>query len=142
MAGAAVGAIGGPVGIILGAAAGGLIGGLAGDALAELMNPSDVDEYWRGEFEQRVGSTEQSYDEVKSAIYFGTQERLRYGKSAPPWSEVEPDLAKLWMASSLWTGKEWSEIRDTIFHAFTMADEAIKRVVEQESAQHDEWTRM
>jgi hypothetical protein len=133
MTGAAIGTIGGPVGVILGAAAGGLVGGLAGDVLAELLNPSDIDEYWRAEFEKGAGISAQSYEEVKNELYFGTQGRLRYGKSAPPWNEVEPDLAKLWRASPLWTGEEWQQVRATVFEAFRVADAAIKRVLEQEA---------
>lgn len=142
MAGAAVGSIGGPIGIMLGAVAGGLVGGLAGDALAELMSPADIDQYWRREFEQAASEGEESYDQVKSAIYFGTQERLRYGQAAPSWSEIESELAKLWRVSPLSSGEEWTEVRETVLRAFSTADEAIKRVVESASAKRDEWTRM
>ncbi len=133
MTGAAIGTIGGPVGVILGAAAGGLVGGLAGDVLAELLNPSDLDEYWRAEFERGRGISTRSYDEVKNEVYFGTQERLRYGKYAPPWKEVEPELAKLWRASPLWTGEEWEQVRATVSDVFSVADAAIKRVLEQQA---------
>jgi hypothetical protein len=136
MAGAAIGTIGGPVGVIIGAAAGGLMGGLAGDMLAELLNPSDVDEYWRAEFERGAGISSQSYEEVRNEVYFGTQERLRYGKFAPSWTEVEPELSRLWRASPLWTGEEWEQVRATVHDAFTVADAAIKRVLGQRAGEH------
>lgn len=134
MTGAAIGVIGGPVGIVLGAAAGGLIGGLAGDALVELLSPSAVDEYWQAEFERRTGISAQSYEQVKNEVYFGTQERLRYGKYAPPWNEVEPELAKSWRVSPLCTGEEWGQVRATVCDAFCVADVAIRRALENDRA--------
>jgi phage tail tape-measure protein len=46
-AGAAIGAAGGPVGAGIGIAAGAIIGGLAGKAVAERVDPTVEDRYWR-----------------------------------------------------------------------------------------------
>ena len=46
-AGAAVGTIAGPIGTLAGAAAGSIAGGLAGKGVAEAVDPTREDAYWR-----------------------------------------------------------------------------------------------
>src|SRR4051812_27121912 len=45
--GAAVGMVGGPVGAVVGAVVGSVLGGLAGKGVAEGINPTVEDAYWR-----------------------------------------------------------------------------------------------
>lgn len=52
IAGAAAGTVTGPVGAVAGAAVGAIVGGLAGKGVAEGVNPSDEDAYWRANFER------------------------------------------------------------------------------------------
>ena len=52
IAGAAAGTVAGPVGAVAGAAVGAIVGGLAGKGVAEGVNPSDEDAYWRANFER------------------------------------------------------------------------------------------
>ena len=52
-AGAATGTIAGPVGTVIGAAVGAIIGGLAGKGVAESIDPTVEDTYWRGNFSSR-----------------------------------------------------------------------------------------
>src|SRR5687768_11457652 len=47
------GAVGGPVGAMIGAAVGGLAGGLAGKGIAESVNPSEEDAFWRDNYTSR-----------------------------------------------------------------------------------------
>src|SRR5436190_23626440 len=46
-AGAAVGSVAGPVGTAVGAAAGAVVGGLAGKGIAEMIDPTAEEAYWR-----------------------------------------------------------------------------------------------
>ena len=46
-AGAAIGAIGGPVGALVGVAVGAVVGGLAGKGVAEMIEPTAEQPYWR-----------------------------------------------------------------------------------------------
>src|SRR5258705_8003526 len=48
-AGAAIGAVAGPVGAAVGAVVGAVAGGLAGKGVAEAVNPTEEDAYWRGQ---------------------------------------------------------------------------------------------
>ena len=51
--GAAIGTLGGPIGTVIGAAIGGVAGGLAGKAVAESVNPTLEDAYWRSNYNGR-----------------------------------------------------------------------------------------
>src|SRR4051812_10839400 len=51
-AGAAVGSMGGPVGTVVGGAVGAVAGGLAGKGIAESVNPTAEDAYWRSNYEK------------------------------------------------------------------------------------------
>src|SRR5881394_2799348 len=46
-AGAAAGTVAGPVGTVVGAAVGAVVGGLAGKGIAEKIDPTREDAYWR-----------------------------------------------------------------------------------------------
>jgi len=50
-AGAAIGSVGGPVGTVVGTAVGAVAGGLAGKGVAEAINPTLEDEYWRENYD-------------------------------------------------------------------------------------------
>src|SRR5215218_10475619 len=52
-AGAAAGAVAGPVGAAAGAIIGGVAGGLAGKGIAERIDPTTEDAYWRDEYPKR-----------------------------------------------------------------------------------------
>jgi len=92
--GAAMGAIGGPLGAV-GAAVGGLVGGLAGKTVAEGLNPSVEDAYWRENYNTRpyvkIGS---SYETYRPAYQRGWEARGRYGELN--WEKVEPRLREEW----------------------------------------------
>jgi hypothetical protein len=64
-AGAAIGTVVGPVGTVIGASVGAIIGGLAGKGVAELIDPTVEQAYWRTEFTARpyveAGSTFEDY---------------------------------------------------------------------------------
>ena len=52
-AGAAVGTVAGPVGTAIGAAVGAVVGGLAGKGIAEQIDPTAEDAYWRDNYSSR-----------------------------------------------------------------------------------------
>src|SRR5262245_49562667 len=52
-AGAAAGAVGGPIGAVIGAVAGGVAGGLVGKEVAEAIDPTVEEAYWREEYRNR-----------------------------------------------------------------------------------------
>jgi len=96
LAGAAIGtAVGGPVGGVIGGAIGAVAGGLAGKGVAEKMDPTVEDGYWRDNYRSRpyVGADE-TYETYQPAYRYGWEARDRHqGKS---WNDVESDLGRGW----------------------------------------------
>jgi len=126
-AGAAIGgAVGGPVGAMIGAAVGGVAGGLAGKGIAESVNPTEEDAYWRETYSSRPYAANRTYDELAPAYRYGWESCVRYG--ACDWSDVKGDLEHGWGEargdSDLgWheaqgaTRDAWNRVSDRVRHA-------------------------
>jgi hypothetical protein len=112
-AGAAVGTVAGPVGTAIGAAVGAIAGGLAGKGVAESVDPTLEDAYWRANYASRdYVSSGRSYDDYGPAYGYGVS-RYESGRS---FEDVEPELAEGWMgvrgSSSLGWGEASPAARD------------------------------
>lgn len=96
-AGAAIGSIAGPVGAAVGGAVGAIAGGLAGKGVAESVNPTVEDEYWRENYKTRPYIDKGAdYDAYQPAYRYGWESYRRYqGRS---FDEVEPELSRDWEA--------------------------------------------
>ncbi|AKJ29843.1 hypothetical protein [Caldimonas brevitalea] len=94
-AGAAVGTVAGPVGTAIGAAAGAIVGGLAGKGVAERIDPTIEDDYWRDNYADRPYVAKgSSYDDFGPAYRYGVDSYDEHaGRS---WDEAEPHLARGW----------------------------------------------
>jgi uncharacterized protein YcfJ len=90
-AGAAVGTVAGPVGTVVGAAVGAVVGGLAGKGIAEMIDPTAEEAYWRENYDtQPYYEKGYTYDDYHPAYRTGWEGRGRYeGRS---FDEVERDL--------------------------------------------------
>ena len=88
VAGAAIGTAGGPIGTAVGAVIGAIAGGLAGKGVAEMIDPTAEDAYWRARHAQQPyagGSAYEDYAPAYRAGYTG----YRAGKS---FADREADL--------------------------------------------------
>jgi hypothetical protein len=96
VAGAAVGAaVGGPPGAVVGAAVGAVAGGLAGKGVAEAVNPTAEDTYWRKNFTTRPYFVAgEAYDIYQPAYRHGWESYTRY--KGRKFDAVEPDLKRDW----------------------------------------------
>src|ERR1700742_2297744 len=75
-AGAAGGAAAGPVGAVVGAVAGGIVGGLAGKSIAESIDPTAEDAYWRENHAGRpYHDASITYDDLAPAYRHGWESR-------------------------------------------------------------------
>jgi phage tail tape-measure protein len=93
--GAAAGLGAGPVGSAIGAAVGAIAGGLAGKGIAEKIDPTTEDAYWRENYPTRSYYDEStSYEEIAPAYRYGWESRSRYGDRT--WDEAESDLQSGW----------------------------------------------
>lgn len=126
-AGAAAGSVAGPVGTVVGAAIGAVVGGLAGKGIAEMIDPTVEEAYWRETYSSRPYVTQgATYDDYGPAYMYGVENYPRYaGRS---FDEVEPELARDWQrakgkSSLTWdnakhaTRDSWQRVSDTIERA-------------------------
>jgi len=105
-AGAAVGTVAGPVGTVVGAAVGAVIGGLAGKGVAESIDPTVEDAYWRENYASRDYVTPgRTYDDYRPAYGYGVN---RYD-SDRSFEDVEPELAEDWVAARGQSSLAWGE---------------------------------
>jgi len=113
-AGAAAGALGGamagPVGAAVGAVVGAVGGGLAGKGIAESIDPTAEDAYWRENYHSRpYAEKSYDYDYYRPAYRYGWESRgLHTGKS---WDDVEPELETGWARVRGQSGLEWEKAR-------------------------------
>ncbi|MGB2927141.1 MAG: hypothetical protein WBB82_17715 [Limnothrix sp.] len=90
------GAVGGPVGAVVGAVAGSTIGGLIGKGVAEKIDPTVEDEYWRNNYESRsYVEKDYGYDSDYSNAYrVGYEGYSNYADQGMSYAEAEPHLKK------------------------------------------------
>lgn len=78
-AGAVAGTAAGPVGTAVGAAVGAVVGGLAGKGIAEKIDPTREDAYWRENHARQGWAKGRSYDEFQPAYRVGYEGYARHG---------------------------------------------------------------
>ena len=105
--GAALGSLAGPVGTAVGAAIGGVTGGLTGKGVAEKVNPTVEDTYWREHFASRpYVKPGAKYHEYQAAYRFGWESHGRYGELN--WEKAEPRMRDDWQHTGD-TGVDWAK---------------------------------
>ncbi len=120
-AGAVAGIAAGPVGTVAGAVIGGIAGGLAGKEIAEQIDPSVEEHYWRNEYgschyyDPTIG-----YPEIGPAYQYGWESRVEYGDRL--WEEVEPDLAHEWANRRGKSSLDWGRARPAARDAWDRVD--------------------
>ncbi len=92
--GAAVGTVAGPVGTAIGAAVGAVVGGLAGKGIAEQIDPTVEDAYWRDNYSSRPYVSGGSYDDYGPAYSYGVNSYSKY--AGRDFDDVESDLSRDW----------------------------------------------
>ena len=93
--GAAIGtAVGGPVGTAVGAVIGAVAGGLAGKGVAEAVDPTAEDAYWRNEHRSQPFAKDRSYDEFAPAYRAGYEGFATHYKEGTRFEDAEPMLRR------------------------------------------------
>ncbi|HEX5754995.1 MAG TPA: hypothetical protein VFY12_01405 [Arenimonas sp.] len=109
--GAAVGTVAGPVGTLVGAAVGVVVGGLAGKGIAEAIDPTQEDAYWRSNYSDRPYVTQgSSYDDYGPAYAFGVDAVNRYpGRT---FEEAEAEMSQRWTDDSGTSSLRWDNAKE------------------------------
>lgn len=94
-AGAAIGAVGGPVGMAVGGIIGAIAGGAAGHGIAESINPSEEDAYWRQQYRREAFHSEDyDYADYEPAFRLGyLNYPIHQGSGI---DEAEEELGREW----------------------------------------------
>jgi len=109
-AGAAGGAVAGPVGAAVGAVIGAVAGGLAGKGVAESIDPTAEDKYWRDNHASSSYATkEHGFEHYQPAYKLGYESRSLHGDK--PWSEVESELRTGWEKNRGTSKLDWDHAR-------------------------------
>lgn len=118
--GAAAGLAGGPIAGAVGAAIGAVAGGYAGKGIAEEIDPTAEEAYWRDEYPRREYFSEDvGYEEIAPAYRYGWESRSRNRDRS--WEEVEPDLARDWGRAPGVASLQWPQARPATRDAWERA---------------------
>jgi hypothetical protein len=125
LAGAAIGgAVGGPVGAAVGGAAGAVAGGLGGHEVAEKINPTVEDQYWRENFQSRPYVRDNAtYDDFRPAYRYGWESATRFRDRK--FDDVETDLARDWETRRGDSRLDWDDARDAARDAWHRVERAL-----------------
>lgn len=111
--GAAIGgAVGGPVGAVVGAAVGAVVGGLGGKAVAESINPTIEDDYWRNNYASRPYYEQgRTFEDYQPAYRTGYEGYSRYYLTGKTYDQVEPQLRSDYEKSHSRAGLAWEKAK-------------------------------
>jgi hypothetical protein len=123
-AGAAIGSVAGPIGTAVGAVVGAVAGGLAGKGVAEAVNPTAEDAYWRENYRTRpYVDPDASYDEYRPAYQYGWESRGRYQDRS--FDDVENDLRSDWERRPDRANMNWERAKGAARDAWDRVERAI-----------------
>ena len=127
-AGLAIGGlVGGPVGAVIGAVIGAVGGGLAGSQVAEAVDPTVEDEYWRNNHAaQPYVEKGRQYEDYQPAYRTGYESYARHAESKKTYEEVEPELKSEYEKNYGKTGLAWEQAKPATRDAWNRADANIK----------------
>ncbi|RZL96298.1 MAG: PA2169 family four-helix-bundle protein [Variovorax sp.] len=121
IAGAAAGSLAGPVGTVVGLVAGAVAGGLGGKAVAEGVNPTQEEAYWRANHTtESYYDPRRSYDDYGPAYEMGWSGRAQHGED---FERAEPALATEWETRRGASALDWEQARPATLAAWTRADD-------------------
>lgn len=130
--GAMTGTVVGPVGTVIGAAVGAIVGGLAGKGVAESMDPTVEQAYWRENYSNRpyVGGS-RSFDDYGPAYDVGATAYNRYpGKS---FDDVEHHLSRDWSAARGKSSLDWAGAKEASRDAWNRVSNSVERAIPGDS---------
>lgn len=119
--GAVIGTVAGPigtaVGTAIGTAVGAVAGGFAGKGIAESINPTDEDVYWRSNYRNRpYVAPDSEYDEYQGAYQYGWESRGRYQDKN--WDDVQGDLEAGWAKTKHSARMTWDKAKHAVRDAW------------------------
>ena len=132
VAGAVTGTVIGPVGTAIGAVVGAVAGGLAGKGVAEMIDPTAEDAYWRDNYSSRpyVGSGG-TYDDYGPAYRYGVDGYGQYhGRT---FDQAEPEMMRDWQRAKGSSKLTWDNAKHATRDSWQRVSDAVERAVPGDS---------
>lgn len=122
--GAAAGLGAGPIGAAIGAAVGAVAGGLAGSGVAEAVEPTTEDAYWRENYRHRAYYDENvPYEHIAPAYRYGWESRTRYTDRG--FDEAEDELKRGWNETTHAARLAWDRARHATRDAWRRVESSL-----------------
>jgi hypothetical protein len=129
--GAAIGAAGGPAGMLAGAAVGAIVGGLAGKGVAEMIDPTIEEAYWRDNFASRPYASGATFDDYAPAYRYGWETYPQF--AGVPFEEVEPQLRSQWDYRRGDSDLDWDRARLAAKDSWQRLSDTVERAIPGDS---------
>ena len=131
-AGAAAGTVLGPIGTAVGAAIGAIAGGLAGKGVAEKIDPTTDDAYWRENYVKRPDYNKSyNFDDYGPAYAYGYESYAKYpGKR---FDDVESDLSRDWQRTKGKSRLAWENAKDATRDSWKRLSDTVERATPGDS---------
>lgn len=130
-AGAAAGTVAGPVGTVIGAVAGAVVGGLMGKGVAEMIDPTAEEAYWRDNYASRPYVEGGSFEDYGPAYRYGVDTYPTY--AGRDFDEVEPTLARDWESHRGSSRLGWENAKHATRDSWQRLSDTIERAVPGDS---------
>lgn len=116
-------AVGGPVGAVIGAVAGSVVGGLLGKGVAEKIDPTVEEAYWRDNYRDRpYVEADYDYDDYSPAYRTGYDGYSSYAGDGVTYAEVEPRLREDYEKSRGSSRLDWDRAKPASEDAWYRAE--------------------
>ncbi len=113
VAGAVAGAAAGPIGSAIGALLGGIGGAKAGDAIAEYVNPTEFDDYWRANYKSAsYYNSDREWDDYAPAYGLGYYARDTY--RGRRFDDLDDELEAKWNEIKGKSRLAWNDAREAV----------------------------
>lgn len=131
-AGALAGSVAGAVGTLVGAVAGAVAGGLAGKKVAEIIDPTAEEAYWRENYSSRPyvarGAT---YDDYAPAYRYGIDNYRRF--EGHTFEQSESELMRDWERAKGTSKLTWDNAKHATRDAWQHISDSVERTVPGDS---------
>ncbi|MEO0409253.1 MAG: glycine zipper family protein [Cyanobacteria bacterium P01_A01_bin.135] len=130
-------AVGGPVGAAVGAVVGAVAGGLLGKGVAEQIDPTAEEAYWRDTYRDRpYTEADYDYDDYSPAYSAGYDGYANYGSNGMTYADAEPRLREDYEKRRGTSRLDWDKAKPATEDAWNRADAHVKQ-----GREHDEYWR-
>ena len=131
VAGAVTGTVIGPVGTAIGAVVGAVAGGLAGKGVAEMIDPTAEDAYWRDNYSSRPYVAGGTYDDYGPAYRYGVD---GYGQNqGRTFEQAEPEMMRDWQRAQGSSKLTWDNAKHAARDSWQRVSDAAERAVPGDS---------